>query len=148
MIPPCLARAAVVVAALVVPALTATAAQAAWPGGDAPSGPVVAHVTAVPAGTGVLYPGAAASLSFRVTNPGDASVTFTQVSFAGVESDDPVACPARYVTVVPSATVTVRVGGSATSSAAVVPAAIAMHADAPDGCQGRTFSITTTLTTA
>ena len=145
MIPPALTRATVLVGAALLPVLTTTAANATWALADDASTQVVAAVLASPVATADLYPGTSVAVAFAVTNPNDVPVTFTSVRFAAVTSDDPVACPSAYVTGVSAAALTVTVAAHTTSPVLTVPGAVTMRADAPDGCQGRTFSLTTTL---
>jgi hypothetical protein len=145
---PALTRTAVLAGAVLLPVLTTTAANAAFARAtDAPRH-VTAAVIAGPVGTTDLYPGTSVAVAFTVTNPNDVPVTFTSVRFAGVTSDDPAACPAGYVTGLRAAPLEITVAALETSRVLTVPGAVTMRADAPDGCQGRTFALTTTLTGA
>lgn len=105
---------------------------------------VTATVT-VETGTADLYPGASGAAHFTVTNPNSYPVRFTAADFGAVVSDDETACPAANLVVSDQTGLTIDVAAGATTPAMSIPAAVTLSSSAPDGCQGRTFVITTTL---
>lgn len=125
-------------------------AYAAWSvsatgSSEAKSGtPVTGTVTASTA-NGDLYPGGDAPVYFTVSNPNSFPVTYTQASFGTITVDDATACPASNITVTTTA-VSISLAAGATSTVQTPAGAVALSSAAPDGCQGRTFTIATTLT--
>lgn len=103
------------------------------------------------AGTADLYPSSSAtgSVKFTVTNPNPFVIEVTGVTGNGsVTPDDAVACPANNVTI---ETVTGLSGanyqatGSGGQKAITVTGVLKMATTAPDGCQGRTFTVPLTV---
>ena len=105
--------------------------------------PVQSTVTASLAAAD-LYPGASAPVYFTVTNNNSFPVSFTAASFGTVTSDDPTACPASNVTVTNQA-ISVSLQPGVTSAVQTPAGAVTMSGTAPTGCQGRTFTVATTL---
>lgn len=104
---------------------------------------VTASVT-VHAGPADLYPGASGAVHFTVTNPNDYPVRFTAADFGTVASSDETACPNTHVTVNDTTGLVIDVAAGATTTSSV-PAGVTLSSAAPDGCQGKAFVITTTL---
>lgn len=110
-----------------------------------------------------LYPGKTDALGFTLTNPNPYPVSLTGLTAVSVTSSDPTSCPLvdavtsrPNVTVnspyaplpsggylLPSAITVPANNGTATGS---LPAFLTMTTDAGNGCQGRTFTVTLTLT--
>lgn len=111
---------------------------------QAKSGTRTAGVVAVATVTEVLYPGASAPVYFTVTNPNSFPVTYNSATLGTVAVDDATACPVANITLTNPA-VSISLAAGATSSVQSPAGAISMSSTAPDGCQGRTFTITTTL---
>ena len=103
-----------------------------------------ATVTAA-AGTAGLYPGASDAVYFTVTNPNSFAVTYTTATFGAVVSSDEATCPAANVTTTDKTGLNITVAANTTSATLSIPTAVSMAANAPDGCQNKTFTITTTL---
>lgn len=127
-------------------------AYAAWSvsatgSSQATSGAPVTGVVSVATTTASLYPGGSTGLYFTVTNPNSFPVTYTAADFGAVSVDNSTACPATHVTVVDQA-VSISLAAGATSAVQAPAGAISMSSSAPDGCQGRTFTVATTLTGA
>lgn len=103
-----------------------------------------------------LYPGGAGAVAVKVDNTvvGSTSgnsfgVTFDKVTAISVTSTDTTNCPSANVvsnvTLPYSLSSTVVVGAN-TSTTASIPALVKMLNTAPDGCQGKTFNVSLTLT--
>lgn len=102
-----------------------------------------------------LHPGATASVTFKLDNRLSSSgnsfgATFNKVTAASVvSSSDEVACPHANVTVAPSLPYTftpaVTVGGNSLSAAETISGLVRLATAAPNGCQGKTFTISLTL---
>ena len=100
-------------------------------------------------GAADLFPGfTAGDVSFTVSNPNPYPVTFTAYSGATIVSADPTNCPNANVSVAASGSVTpgLVVGANASGVAGSIPDIVSMATTAPDGCQGKTFTVTLTLT--
>lgn len=139
-------------AGTVLVAMIGGVAYAAWSvsatgSSRATSGTPVAGVVAVATPTASLYPGGSTGLFFTVTNPNSFPVTYTAQSYGTVTVDDATACPAGNVTVA-NTTVSISLAAGGTSTVQSPAGAITMASTAPDGCQGRTFTVATTLTGA
>ena len=106
---------------------------------------VEATVT-VETGSADLYPGASGAVHFTVTNPNDYPVLFTGADLDAVVSDDETACPAANLAVHDKTGLLISVAGGTTSAPQFLPNAVTLSTSAPNGCQGRTFVVTTTLT--
>ncbi len=114
---------------------------------QATSGTPVAGVVTTATPTSSLYPGGSTGLFFTVTNPNSFPVTYTAQSYGTITVDDATACPATNVTVNNTA-VSISLAAGATSTVQSPASAITMSSSAGDGCQGRTFTVATTLTGA
>ena len=97
-------------------------------------------------GAADLYPGASGAVHFTVTNPNDYPVLFTAADLGAVVSDDETACPAANLTVTDKTGLAIAVAAGSTSADQFLPTAVTLSSTAGDGCQGRTFVVTTTLT--
>ena len=127
-----------------------TIAYAAWTAnasGSAKANSVTAVTATVSVATGTadLWPGATGKVYFTVTNPNPYPVTFTAADFSTVVSDNETSCPNANITVNDKTGLSINVAGNATSSTQSITGAVTMASSAPDGCQGRTFTITTAL---
>ena len=105
----------------------------------------------VTAATGAadLFPGfAGGDVFFTVNNPNPYPVTLTAYSGATIVSSDPTNCPNANVSVAASGAVTpgLLVGAGAAAVAGTIADIVSMATTAPDGCQGKTFTVTLTLT--
>jgi hypothetical protein len=140
-----------IVALLLVSLVGATVAWALWTKdeeGDAggASRSMTFTVTA-DAGTADLYPSTSAtgSVKFTVTNPNPFVIEVTGVAGNGaVVPDDAVACPANNVsieTVTGLSGANYQAAGSDGTKAITVTGVLKMSTTAPDGCQGRTFTV-------
>jgi hypothetical protein len=141
-----------VTTALVLGALIVSVAFAAWTSTGSGSGrakSLSAQNSTVTARTGAadLYPGFTnGDLYFTVNNPNPYDVTFTSATFGAVTSSDTTACPSSNVTVDASASdlsLTVPAGSAGTDLQ--IDDVVNMLADAPNGCQDKTFEIVVTL---
>lgn len=108
---------------------------------------VTVTVTAV-SGTADLYPGFSdGDVYFTLTNTNPYPVRFTAMSSGTVTSSDTTACPSANVTVDATASgLTLDVAANSTSATLSIADVVNMAAAAPDGCQGKTFTIALTLT--
>ena len=128
-----------------------TLAYAAWTANasgssQAKSVTAVAATVTVATGTADLWPGATGKVYFTVTNPNPYPVTFTAADFSTVASDDETACPNANVTVNDKTGLTINVAANTTSTTQSITGAVTMSGAAPDGCQGRVFTVATALT--
>ena len=98
-------------------------------------------------GTTDLYPGFNdGDVHFTLTNTNPYAITFTSMASGTVTSSDETACPASNVTVDSSKTgLTLAVGANTTSAARSIADVVNMSHGAPDGCQGKFFTIELTL---
>jgi hypothetical protein len=143
----------VVAVGLAVGATAASsAASAAWTvtGTGQASGQAITlkqlTVAAKSAPAADLYPGHVGNAQFTVTNPNSYAVQLSSVTIGPVTSSKP-ACPGSAVQPAASPVtlkqpVTVSAGQTQTFT---VPA-LKMSPDAPDACQGATFTMQTTVT--
>jgi hypothetical protein len=127
-------------------------AYAAWSvsatgSSQATSGTPVTGTVTVATPVDSLYPGGTTPVYFTVTNPNSFPVTYTAATFGTVTVDDATACPASNVTTANQA-VSISVAAKTTSTVQSPAGAISMASDAPNGCQGRTFTVATTLSGA
>lgn len=128
-------------------------AWAAWSANGSGSGraqsvtAVSITVTAV-SGTADLYPGFTdGDVYFTLTNSNPYPVRFTAMSSGTVTSSDTTACPSANVTIDASASgLALDVAANSTSATLSIADVVNMAASAPDGCQGKSFTITLTLT--
>ena len=125
-------------------------AYAAWTStatgsSQARSGAASSATVTAATGTAGLYPGASDAVYFTVTNPNSFPVTYTTANFGAVVSSDPALCPAANVTTADKTGLSITVAANTTSATLSIPAAVTMAANAPDGCQSKTFTIPTTL---
>lgn len=128
-----------------------TIAYAAWTAnasGSSQAKSVTAQSATITVATGVadLWPGATGKVYFTVTNPNPYPVTFTAADFSTVVSDNETACPNANITVNDQTGLSINVAASSTSATQSITGAVTMAGAAPDGCQGRVFTITTALT--
>ena len=100
------------------------------------------------AGTADLYPGFNdGDVHFTLTNPNPYPIEFTAMTSGTVTSSDTTACPSSNVTIDPSASgLSLTVAANSTSATLSIANVVNMAFAAPDGCQGKTFSIALTLT--
>ena len=147
-------KAKITVGALVVAVVASgTVAWAMWSASGSGSGRSTAltaqsaTVNAV-SGTADLYPGFTnGDLFFTLTNPNPYPVRFTAMTAGPVTSSDPVNCPSSNVTVDASATgLALDVAANSTTGTLSIPDVVNMALAAPNGCQGKTFTIVVTLT--
>ena len=113
-------------------------------------------VTAVTPGAGDLYPGGTGAVAYTLTNDNSYATSFTRLTAASVVSDDTGACPNANIAITPAIAAALAAGytvpaqaaagSGATSSTYTIPGLLTMAASAPDGCQGKTFTVTLTLT--
>ena len=113
----------------------------------ATSSTALAGVVSVATPVGTLHPGGTTSVAFTVTNPNSFPVTYTAADFGAIPVDNATLCPVSNVSITDQA-VSIALAAGATSSVVTPAGAISMIAGAPDGCQGRTFTVATTLTGA
>jgi hypothetical protein len=106
----------------------------------------VALTVSVATGTADLYPGGSGAVYFTVTNTNPYGVSLTAANFGAVTSSDEVNCPAANITVNNKTGLSLSVGANTTSGTLSIANAVTMAAGALDGCQGKTFTIATTLT--
>lgn len=102
-----------------------------------------------------LYPGKTDALSFVVTNPNPYNVSVTKITALSVASSDTTNCPMSNVTI-NSAYSPVPMGGYNLTATTVnsgngtatftLPSFITMNIGALDGCQGKVFTVTLTVT--
>ena len=128
-----------------------TIAYAAWTANasgssQAKSLTAVALTVSVDTATAELYPGGSAKVYFTVTNPNPYAVTFTAADFSTVVSDDETGCPNANITVNDKTGLSINVAANTTSATQSITGAVTMAGTAPDGCQGRTFTVATALT--
>jgi hypothetical protein len=127
-------------------------AYAAWSvsasgSSQATSGTPVVGTVAVATPVDGLYPGGSTPVYFTVTNPNSFPVTYNAATFGTVSVDgDATTCaPATYISTT-NQTISVTVAAGATSTVQSPAGAITMDTTAPDACQGRTFTVATTVT--
>jgi len=100
-------------------------------------------------GAADLFPGfTGGDVFFTVNNTNPYPVTFTAFSGATIASADTTNCPSANVSVAASGAVTpsLVIGANASGVAGSIPDIVSMATTAPDGCQGKTFTVTLTLT--
>jgi hypothetical protein len=96
-----------------------------------------------------LYPGfTGGNIYFTATNTNPYDVTFDAFSVGTITSSDEVNCPASNVTVDSSGAICDSEAAGATTVEKQIDDVVTMDSDAPDGCQGVTFTIPLTLTGA
>lgn len=104
----------------------------------------------VTAGTATadLYPGfTQGDVYFKVTNPNPYPVRFTSMTAGTVTSSDPTNCPASNVTVAGKTGLTIDIpANTSTAVDSTIADVVSMASGAPDGCQGKTFTVAVTLT--
>lgn len=110
-------------------------------------------VSAAAAPTASLYPGKTEDLGLRLSNTNAYPVNLTRLTGATVASSDATACPASNVVLPAAVTTALATGGyvlptpisvlaGATAVPASLPGFLTLAADAPDGCQAKTFTVT------
>lgn len=106
--------------------------------------PLVLSAPAAPVGD--LVPGGVGAAQFTVNNPNGFPARLESLSFGAVRSSDPVGCPASMLGTHP---ITLPNGdvvpAGATAAAFRIAGAFTLAEQAPDGCQGVTFLVDTTL---
>jgi hypothetical protein len=125
--------------------VTAAVVGAGWSFASADEPGAAITLVAEPHPTADLFPGGAGAAQFTIDNPGDAAVQLVSVSFGAASSSDPGRCGANYLTVSRTLPLSVRVPEHAQAVAQSVPGAFQLSDDAPDGCQGVTFTVDTTV---
>jgi hypothetical protein len=128
-----------------------TVAYGAWSStasgsSQAKSVTAVALTVTVATGTADLYPSGSGAVYFTVTNTNPYGVSLTAANFGAVTSSDEVNCPAANITVNNKTGLSLSVGANTTSGTLSIANAVTMALSAPDGCQGKTFTVATTLT--
>jgi hypothetical protein len=124
----------------------------AGPGtGDAPTGSPVTLKAVATTGPADLLPGVAGTVYFTVQNTDSFGATFDQVGAgATVVSDNTALCPSSDASIaqtLPYAfSPAITVGAGATSGVESVAGLVQLAPDAPDTCQGVTFTVSLTLT--
>jgi hypothetical protein len=144
-----------VIALLLVSLVGATVAWALWTrneNGDAGAASrTMTFTVTADAGTADLYPSSSAtgSVKFTVTNPNPFVIEVTGVTGNGsVTPDDATACPAANVTIETVSGLSganYQATGSGGTKAVTVAGVLKMATTAPDGCQGRTFTVPLTV---
>jgi hypothetical protein len=149
-------RLAVIAAGLSV-VLVAGVAFAAWTANGSGSGTakaLTAQTVTIQADTGTadLYPGSNGAVYFKLNNANNPySITFNKLTAASVtSSSDEIACPNTNLSINSGITlpltVSLAVGASTTSAQESIANLVTLAHSAPDGCQGKTFTISLTLT--
>jgi hypothetical protein len=135
--------------------LVAGVAFAAWTADGSGKGTataISAKTVTVNADTGTadLYPGSKGGVYFTLTNDNPYAITFDKLTAASVfSSSDETACPKANLTIDPALPVTglsLAVGANTTSAQESIADLVALSHGAPDGCQGKSFTISLTLT--
>jgi hypothetical protein len=132
--------------------LTLGAAYAMWSADGTGSGSasaLTAETVVVNASTGAadLYPGFAdGDVHFTLTNDNPYPVTFTASTAGDVTSSNPSGCPASNLTVDAARGLTLTVAAGRTSGEQSIADVVTLDGDAPDACQGVTFTVALTLT--
>ena len=142
----------VVSAVAVAVGLTIGAAIALWSAqgsGSGSSQALEAETVTVTAATGAadLYPGFTdGDVFFTLANDNPYPVTFTAMTPGSVTSSNEAACPASNVTVEGATGLSLAVAADSTSATQSIADVVTLATEAPDGCQGVTFTIGLTLT--
>jgi hypothetical protein len=138
-------------AGLAVLGVTSAVAYAAWSvsatgSSQATSGTPTVGVVAVATPTASLYPGGSTPVYFTVTNPNSFPVTYNAITFGTVTvAGDQTTCdPATYIITSPPS-VSIPLAANTTSTVQTPAGAITLSTSAPDTCQGRTFTVATSL---
>lgn len=105
-------------------------------------------ITAAGAPTADLFPGASGDLQFTVTNPNPYPISLTDVDYGAVTSSDQANCPAANLTTAADGSLAapIALNANAVNTPATIADAITLDVNAPDGCQGVTFTVAITLT--
>jgi hypothetical protein len=147
------------VAAVILVALVAGVAFAAWTAGGSGHGTAQAKTAvalatvAVPASAPSLYPGADASVTVRITNDNDFAVRVTDVVYGSPAATTTSGALGACATGADAGLMFTDQTGlaldvDAHASATFEVDGVHMGADAANGCQGATFTIPVTLTGA
>jgi hypothetical protein len=136
---------------LAVPSLVLSGvAYAFWSASGSGAGTVKATsavpltVTSIATPLADLFPGKTDDLGFTVTNTNGYRVSLTTLTAISVTSSDQTACPASNITLSasPGYTLPTPVNVAANSSAGgTLSGLVTMATSAPDGCQGKTFTV-------
>lgn len=115
-------------------------------------------VTAGATAPDALYPGRTVSLPVTVANSNGYTVSLTKLTAVTPASSDATACPASNIAVNQTVVDAMATGGYTLPTAITVSAGsstqaslanlITLKSTAPDGCQGRTFTISLSFTGA
>jgi len=104
-------------------------------------------VVSATTGSADLYPGfTQGDLYLLADNPNPYPVTFTAFTESGIVSSNTTDCPSSNVTVNDSGAISLVVPANAVDAPLSIANVVTMSAGAPDGCQGKTFDVTITLT--
>ena len=104
-----------------------------------------------------LYPGKTDALSFVLTNPNSYNVSITKITALSITSSDTTNCPVTNVTInsayspVPAGGYNLTpttVNGTNGTATITLPSFITMNTTALDGCQGKVFTVSMTVTGA
>jgi hypothetical protein len=142
---------AVVAGVLIAALLGGTAAYALWSASGSGSGSakaITAQTITVTAATGTadLWPGGPAGrVYFTLTNPNPYQVTMTAMTSGTVSGGAP-GCATTNVTAGNAGSLSFIVPGGTTTGTLSIPGVVSMDANAPDQCQGATFTIPLTFT--
>jgi len=113
---------------------------------------VALTVAAVTPTNGDLFPGGTGAVTFTVQNTNGYNVNLNKLTSASVVSDDTTNCPNANIGitagVIPSggATVNYTINAGQTTGTQSIAGLLTMAAAAPDGCQGKTFTVTLNFT--
>jgi hypothetical protein len=138
------------IAAAVVSVALGGVGYAYWSGSGTGSG-TIRSTTAAPLTVASLaspladlFPGKTDDLGFTVTNPNGYRVSLTTLSAVSVTSSDSLNCPSSHIqlSLAAGATLATPINVPAGSSATgTLPGLVTMSVNAPDGCQGKTFTV-------
>ena len=118
--------------------------------GHVPTGTPITITAVATTGTADLLPGRPGAVYFTLHNQNSVGTTFEQVApGASVVSNDTTRCSSGDVSIAQSLPYTIPTGvtvsSGATSAVLSIPNLVVLAPDAPDTCQGVTFTVTLTL---
>ncbi len=149
------ARRMVIVAGGVACALVMGVAFALWTQtgtgtGSAKALQAAPSTVAVDSATADLYPGFdGGDLYFKVDNPNPYPVRFTSMTAGAVTSSNPTGCPESNATVANKSGLSIDVPANTTTAVSkTIADVVTLASNAPNACQGVTFSINVTLSGA
>jgi hypothetical protein len=141
-----------VTVAFMIGSLSLGVAMAQWTTSGSGSGQAKALsavnlVVTARAGTADLYPGfTQGDVYFTVTNPNPYPVRMTSATFGAVTSSNIPLCPSTNVTVAATASgLTLDIPAGSVGTNLSIADVVSMGLSAPDGCQGKDFTIAMTL---